>query len=220
MIRRAVPIIIVVLLALGMIYLPGWDQGAEKVPPNTMPKVRAGGLPPGHPPIDASGATRSASDAAAEEAGETDTQSLPLKATGLGSEAELARVLSAISNTEDRAAFEEGFRLCFTTSTGRRDFPRAKTLFRKVLARDPNMAAAYRGLAYAELNTTFDFPATISFYEKAVELEPDYGEAHYALAFMLGGSDPKRAETHFRRALALGIADEQNLKTRFFSGVD
>jgi hypothetical protein len=64
------------------------------------------------------------------------------------------------------------------------------------------------------------FPRTITLYERAVELDPDYGEAHYALAFMLGPTDRERGAVHFARAMELGIDDERNLRERFFEGAD
>ena len=51
MMRRIVPLVVAVILVLAIVYLPGWDQGAERVDPDTSPRVRAPELPPGHPPI-------------------------------------------------------------------------------------------------------------------------------------------------------------------------
>jgi Tfp pilus assembly protein PilF len=53
-------------------------------------------------------------------------------------------------------------------------------------------------------------------YEKAVELDPDYGEAHYALSFMLTQFDVERGRKHFKKAMELGIPDERNLGPRFY----
>jgi Tfp pilus assembly protein PilF len=60
-------------------------------------------------------------------------------------------------------------------------------------------------------------PKATEYYEKAVAADPNYGEAHYALAFMLTQSDMARARTHFDKAMALGVPDERNLREQFFS---
>jgi hypothetical protein len=250
MTRRLVPIAVAIVLFVAVLLLPGWDQGAEKVPPDTKPRIQippgaslpAGHppigdarppepvLPPGHPPIDRSGSTPettggSASGMMPSETSEPPSTSagaleLPLSPTGLGSAAELAKALSHLDDPDARRIFEEAFRLTFTSQRDSRDFQRANELFRHVLEHDPECAECYRGLAYAEFNTSFDFPGTIALYEKAVALRPDYGEAHYALAFMLGTSDLARGAEHFKRAMELGVTDERNLRERFYSGIE
>ena len=46
--------------------------------------------------------------------------------------------------------------------------------------------------------------------------DPDYGEAHYALSFMLTQSDLERGRRHFERAMQLGVPDERNLRGQFY----
>jgi hypothetical protein len=252
MIRRLVPIAVAIVLFVAVLLLPGWDQGAEKVPPDTKPRIQippgaalpAGHppigdarppepvLPPGHPPIDRSGSApqttspggsapdMTSSGAAAPAPATGGASELPLSSTGLGSAAELAKALSHLDDSDARRVFEEAFRLTFTSQRDSRDFKRANELFRRVLEHDPECAECYRGLAYAEFNTSFDFPGTIALYEKAVALRPDYGEAHYALAFMLGTSDLATGAEHFKRAMELGVTDERNLRERFYSGIE
>ncbi len=86
----------------------------------------------------------------------------------------------------------------------------------KVLAAKPDFAPAYRVLAYDHFNTGGGMAKSTELYEKAVAADPEYGEAHYALSFMLTQSDMTRARTHFEKAMALGIPDERNLREQFF----
>jgi Tfp pilus assembly protein PilF len=59
---------------------------------------------------------------------------------------------------------------------------------------------------------------SIGEYEKAVELDPSYGEAHYAIAFMCAATgERQKGVDHYRKAIALGIADERNIGQRFYS---
>jgi tetratricopeptide (TPR) repeat protein len=227
MIRKILPLAIALILIGAIVQLPGWDQGAERVPPDTAPRTQVtprGDLPPGHPPIDDAGAGPADAPPSRPEPARSgaadDDSDLPLTPTGLGSVEEMEGARARLPDEESREAFEEAFRLTFTTHREARDFQRAKTIFQRLLKQNPASAECYRGLAYAEFNTTMSFPATIALYEKAVELRQDYGEAHYALAFMLGGSDPTRGAEHFKKALELGIEDERNLGQRFYAGID
>jgi tetratricopeptide (TPR) repeat protein len=171
------------------------------------------------PGAGAMGAPRGAGPMSDQPSGPAETGvDLPLPLQGLGSVHELERALRRIPGEEDRKAFESAFRLTFTADRQRRDFAEAESAFKDILTRNPNLAEAYRGLAYAEFNRSMNFPATIELYEKAIQLDPDYGEAHYALAFMLGPGDPERGRIHFQRAMDLGVKDERNLRQRFFSG--
>jgi tetratricopeptide (TPR) repeat protein len=153
---------------------------------------------------------------AGETAVETGVQPA-LKLEGIGSKAELDRSLAKLESPEARAEFEKGFRVCFSHDRAHRDFDGAIASMEKVLAAAPNFPPAYRVLAYAYLNKSFDMPKATEYYEKAVAADPNYGEAHYALAFMLTQSDMARARTHFDKAMALGVPDERNLREQFFS---
>ena len=148
----------------------------------------------------------------AREAG----HSMPLKLEGIGSKAELDRALALLDDADARAQFEAGFRRSFVTDRGRRDYVAATAAMESVLRRVSGFAPAYRVLAYAALNTGFDMVGATSHYEKAVELDPDYGEAHYALSFMLTQFDLERGRTHFKRAMELGVQDERDLGGRFY----
>jgi len=193
--------------------------------PADRPPVASPGLPPDHPPIPAGGGAGTASmsgapmatpQAAAKPNGATDASALPLDEAQT---TELRRALEALPSGESRELFETAFRSTFTTAKDGRNYALAKANFEKILAKAPKHAPSYRGLAYVEFNTTMNAPATITLYEKALELDPNYGEAHYAMAFMLGTNDPARGETYFRRAMELGVADGRKLRERFYPGV-
>jgi hypothetical protein len=202
-------------------------------PPPAAPADEAA-LPPGHPPIGpAQGAMpRDAVHAPfaagagggmgmGDDAGENDGDpELPIRLTGLNSAEELRRGLAALPDPEARAHFERGFRAAFTTVHERRHYGIAETELRKTIELAPGSAEAYRALAYAVFNKGLNFTEAVPLYEKAVALKPDYGEAHYALAFLLGQSDPERGAEHFRRAMALGVKDERNLRARYYQKIE
>lgn len=142
---------------------------------------------------------------------------LALKLDGIGGKGELDRALAKLQDEEARGLFEMGYRQCFVADPGKRDYPAATAAMNSVLQRHPDFAPAYRVLAYAALNTGFDMQGATEYYEKAVELDPDYGEAHYALSFMLTQFDVERGREHFRKAMALGIPDERNLGPQFYA---
>lgn len=234
--RKVLPFVLGLLLIFAIWQLPAWDQGVEHVDPDELPRAApplppggGGQLPAGHPPIDGSAGAPSMGGAAPMSMGNgapnapvpaVDPATLPLTPTGLGSQKELGRALPKLSEGAERDRFANAFRLTFTTQRDARDYGRAKAELQEIVEAHPELAEAYRALAYCEFNLTMSFPRTISLYERAVELAPDYGEAHYALAFMLGATDPERGATHFARAMELGIDDERNLRDRFYQGVD
>lgn len=141
---------------------------------------------------------------------------LALKLEGIGSRAELQRAAARIEDPELRATFEAGFRSCFVYDRAQRNYALAAEATAAVVERIPDFAPAYRVLAYARLNSGSDMAGVTSLYERAVELDPDYGEAHYALAFMLTQSDPEQGRRHFERARELGVPDERGLRERFY----
>jgi hypothetical protein len=167
-----------------------------------------GNLPQGHPPIAGMESTAPAPTGAPGER--------VLKPEGIGSESELAHCIAHIDDAATKARFEEGFRACFTSMQALRDYELAAAAARDVLGAIPDFAPAYRVLAYARLNTGFDMQGATELYEKAVQADPNYGEAHYALSFMLTQSDPERGRIHFEKAMELGIPDERNLRSRFY----
>jgi tetratricopeptide (TPR) repeat protein len=169
----------------------------------------SGGLPEGHPPID--GSTPGGTP--------VDPSALPLKETGSGSLAELERGRAATKVAEAAAAYDKAFRLTFTSDQNGRDYEQARTLFNQAIALDQKYAEAYRGLAYAEFNIGFNKEAALANYMKAIELKPDYGEAHYALAFMYAMDNTEKGAEYFKKAMELGIADERELGPRFYPQV-
>jgi tetratricopeptide (TPR) repeat protein len=139
-----------------------------------------------------------------------------LKAEGIGSQAELDRALAKLDDAAARAQFENGFRACFTTDRARRNYASAVPAMESVLQSHPNFAPAFRVLAYAHFNMNFDMEKAVEYYEKAIAADPDYGEAHYALSFMLTQSDLARGRSHFERAMKLGVPDERDLRGQFY----
>ena len=194
------------LAALGCAKEPAPLPGAGAS--GTGDDAAQGSLPSGHPPI-SSPAPMGGS--APEATGER-----PLKPDGIGSMVELNHCLAKIQDAAMKARFEEGFRACFTSNQGDRDYRIAADAANEILGKLPNFAPAYRMLAYARLNTGFDMQGATELYEKAIEADPDYGEAHYALSFMLTKTDPERGRKHFEKAMELGIPDERDLRSRFY----
>jgi TolB-like protein/DNA-binding winged helix-turn-helix (wHTH) protein/Flp pilus assembly protein TadD len=87
--------------------------------------------------------------------------------------------------------------------------------FNQAVAKDPNYAAAYSGLAdtyallgdwqYAVMPAKEAMPKALSAARKALELDDSLGEAHASLAFCLEGFDWDfaAADTEFKRAVEL-----------------
>jgi TolB-like protein/DNA-binding winged helix-turn-helix (wHTH) protein/Flp pilus assembly protein TadD len=92
---------------------------------------------------------------------------------------------------------------------------KAVDYFNQAIARDPNYAAAYSGLAdtyallgdweYAVMPAKDAMPRALSAARKALELDDSLGEAHASLAFCLEGFnyDFAAADGEFRRAVEL-----------------
>ena len=203
------------LLVLTAMLMGGWGCGGGKLPQESKKDQAA--LPEGHPPVDGSAPMGGGGLGAA---GPTDGNALPLKLEGLSSAAEMERGKAMTQNKEARTAFESGFRKTFTSDPQKRDYQGAVQDLDKALSLDPNFAAAYRARGYAKFNLGFNVQEAMTDYLKAVELKPDYGEAHYALAFMYampGQGDRAQGEVHFKRAMELGVPDERGLKEKFYS---
>jgi tetratricopeptide (TPR) repeat protein len=166
-----------------------------------------GGLPPGQ------GAPMGMTDAQ----GPTDGNEVALKQTGLNSAEELDRDLKKLNDPSLAESFEKAFRYTFSAKQAQRKYGEAIPLVQKVIGAHPDFAPSYRVLGYADFNTGQQSEA-LTAYLKAVELDPNYGEAHYALAFMYAMGDPSKGKEHYQKAMALGIKDERNLGTRFYSG--
>lgn len=168
-------------------------------------------LPEGHPPTAGPTGTLG-SDAP------TDDDPLPLKLTGLSSLEELEASAAGTDNPEAREAFMAGYRKTFTADADKRDYAGAERDLGKAVGLDPGFAEAHRALGYARFNLGFDVQAAMDAYLKSIELRPDYGEAHYALAFMYAMSDLESGKAHFEKAMELGIPDERSLGSRYYSG--
>ena len=201
---------LVVAITLGIVVLAGCSKKTEPLPgagdassqapqgAQTAPPAMQT-LPEGHPPI----------------SGSTPAGALALKPTGIGSQAELDRVIASLKDPALHARFDDGFRRCFTSDQSARDYRGAADAMNEILAKVPNFAPALRVLAYTKLNTG-DMMGSTELYRKAVEVDPTYGEAHYALAFMLTQMDPVEGRKHFEKAMELGVPDERDLRTKFY----
>jgi tetratricopeptide (TPR) repeat protein len=189
------------------------SQPNSNPPQNAAPAAQTQGqLPEGHPPTDGApfmgGGMRDAE-------GPMDDHSVALKQTGLNSAAELAKGLEGLTDPELRSAYEMAFRYSFSGRIAQRNYPEAVNLANKVVGGNPNFAPAYRVLGYALFNTNRQNEA-LAAYQKAVQLDPNYGEAHYALAFMYAMGDRSQGGEHYRKAMELGIPDERDLGGRFY----
>jgi tetratricopeptide (TPR) repeat protein len=145
----------------------------------------------------------------------TDGNPLPLRTTGLGGAGELKKAVERVNGDDAKARFDEAFRRTFTVDKAKRDPEKARELFEALLREQPGLAEAYRGLAYVALSRGFDMRSAREYYGKALEVRPDYGEVHYALAFLYAGDDREKGAEHLRKALELGMTDEQGLKAAY-----
>jgi hypothetical protein len=153
-----------------------------------------------------------------DSAAETGVE-LPLVLEGAGSVAELKGRLAKVADTSLHAPLEEGFRKVFTLDRPKRDAARATELLEPIAANPDRKAAALaeRTLGYVRINSGFDSEGAKVRYIKAIELDADYGEAHYALAFTYAISDLAKGKEHFEKAMALGVPDTRQLRAQFYS---
>jgi len=160
------------------------------------------------------GGTKGMGDLAAEAGVE-----LPLVLEGAGSIGELKGRLAKVADVSLHAALEEGFRKVFTLDRPKRDAARATELLEPIASNADHKAAALaeRILGYVRINSGFDSEGAKARYIKAVELDADYGEAHYALAFTYAISDLVKGKEHFEKAMALGVPDTRQLRAQFYS---
>lgn len=151
--------------------------------------------------------------------GPTDNDPLPLKTTGLNSAAELSRDLPKLGDPQAAVQFERAFRLTFAADATKRDYRVADRMLQEIQAAHPKFAPAYRTRGYALFNMNSMQPAaSLAEYEKAVAIDPEYGEAHYAIAFMCAATgDLQKGVGHYRKAMALGIVDERGIGQRFYA---
>jgi hypothetical protein len=195
--------------------LPPPVPAGAQLPPGHPP---IGGAPAGHPPVPgaAGPGMRPANpmgDIAAEQGVE-----MPLVLEGSGSVAELRSRLAKVADASLHPQFEEAFRKVFTVQRQSRDNARASAIL-EPLAASPDKAVAAlaeRTLGYVRINSGFDAEGAKVRYLKAIELDPEYGEAHYALAFTLAISDLGKGKEHFDKAIALGVPDTRGLRAQFY----
>lgn len=199
---------------------PPIPQNAQ-LPPGHPPigggaGAAAPGMVPGHPPMGGAMAGKAAGnmgDSTAEQGVE-----LPLVLEGSGSLTELKTRLAKVSDAALHPPLEEGFRKVFTVQRQARDNARATALLEPLAAHADKAVAAFaeRILGYVRINSGFDAEGAKTRYLKALELDPEYGEAHYALAFTLAISDLGKGKEHFERAMALGVPDTRGLRAQFY----
>ncbi|MCC6621190.1 MAG: hypothetical protein IT385_08045 [Deltaproteobacteria bacterium] len=197
---------------------------------------QGGALPQGHPPIGQgggvgvggagpSGTMGSGAPPAGPMAGmgagpaETGVER-PLPLEGSGSVAELRARLALIADKAKHAPLEEAFRKLFTVDRPARDGARAREILEPLATdADPKVASlALRMLGYVSLNSGFDAAGATARYQQALALDPEYGELHYALAFVLAISDRTAGKTHFDKAMKLGVPDVRRLGDQFYGG--
>ncbi len=178
----------------------------------------SGTLPPGHPPMGGMGSGMGSAPMMGS-AGPTDGNPLPLKLTGLSSATELKRELTKLPDKQAAAHFEQAFRLTFCSDASKRDYAGAESLLETLIASNPKFAPAYRVRGYARFNMNAMQPAaSIADYDKAVELDPKYGEAYYAIAFMCAATgDRAKGYDAYKKAMSLGVADERGIGERFYA---
>lgn len=148
----------------------------------------------------------------------TDGNAIPLKQSGVGGATELQREKAALPDAAGANDFERAFRLTFTTDRTQRDYSTARELLLALIQKQPRFAGAYRTLGYAEFSLNpGDVGLALQHYNKAVELHPNYGEAHYAIAFMHAATENRQEGLqHYRKAMELGVADERHIGERFY----
>ncbi|MBL8786367.1 MAG: hypothetical protein JNJ59_15810 [Deltaproteobacteria bacterium] len=197
------------------------DQGLPPGHPSIAGQAPAGGadLPPGHPPTGggAAGAIGQGGPMAAAVPAETGVER-PLPLEGSGSIAELKARLAKAKDTSKNAILEDAFRKVFTVERAARDTAGAAAAL-EPLAKDPDTAVASlaeRTLGYTRVQSGFDAEGAKQRYARAIELDPDYGEAHYAMAFMLAMGDRTQGKVHFDKAIALGVPDTRGLRGQFY----
>ena len=152
---------------------------------------------------------------------ETDEHpNLPLVKIGPRSVKELNERLALEKDPTLKEKLEKAFRLTFSTKKNRQTAMEAASVLAGI-EKGSSGATAYRILAYVSILTGGGFKRSQEQYAKAVELDPNYGAAHYGLAFSLLWSPTPEIKAlgrkHFDTAMKLGVEDTNNLRGRFYT---
>jgi tetratricopeptide (TPR) repeat protein len=124
------------------------------------------------------------------------------------------------TNEEVQATLAIAFFSLFAKDKGQRNPQQSKKNLDSVLEKEPLNPMAWRLLGYFHISNGFQLTEAVQCYQKAIEIQPNYGDAHYALSFALTTNNLELGETHFRRALELGITDERGLAEKYYTQVD
>lgn len=139
---------------------------------------------------------------------------LPLPLKGPGSVAELEgrlKRLPASDSAKARESLENLYRLAFTIDRKKRNHKRAGELADELLSNPATAAAAERVRGFLAVSSSFDTATARTHYEKAIALEPNFGEAHYALAFLCALNDRTAGAKHYKSASEAGVEDTMSL---------
>lgn len=197
------------ILAVAILFLvAGCGKAPKETAQKPAPAPTGSGMPPNHPPMGGAPMMK-------DLEGPLDDNPLPLRQAGLSSAAELTRDRVGLADAALQQNYEQAYRLSFCARMNQRDYTQAVDLAGKVVAARPDFAPAYRVLGYALFNTG-RAEESLTAYKKALELNPNYGEVHYALAFLYAQGDLITGREHFQKAMDLGIPDERSLGTRFY----
>jgi len=146
---------------------------------------------------------------------------LPLPLEGPGSLSELTRLKKRLGGAAEDATtaakLEMLYRLAFTVDRGKRDHAKAAALAASLADSPTTEAAAERVRGFLAVSGGFDTVAAKRHYERAISLDPDFGEAHYALAFLCALRDREAGKKHYERALGAGVKDTMSL-SRIYGG--
>lgn len=191
------------------------QQAQQQAPPAQQQQQQ---LPEGHPPMGGGGPMSGGSMSGGgmrDAEGPTDGEAVALKLTGMSSAEELKREKARLNDASLQPSFDAAYRMTFSAKMAQRNYPDALKLAEQIITAHPDFAPAYRVLGYAKFNTG-DPSGAVEAYRKAVQIDPNYGEAEYALAFMYAMSDQTEGLIHYKRSMELGVKDERNIGVQFY----
>lgn len=175
-------------------------------------------MPEGHPPMGGGGPMSGgpmSGGGMRDAEGPTDGEAVALKLAGMSSAEELKREKEKLADAALQPSFDAAYRMTFSAKMAQRNYPDALKLAEQIISAHPDFAPAYRVLGYAKFNTG-DPSGAVEAYRKAVQIDPQYGEAEYALAFMYAMSDQTEGLVHYKRAMELGVKDERDIGVKFY----